>query len=281
MNSVSVKAHRRAAWPMPDKLDDWRSWQIALARYAFCSQFAKGKKLLDIACGGGYGSYYLSDKGAQLVVGGDMWPEAVQYATHCYGGESTHFLRLDACHLPFPTAYFDVVASFETIRYMPDPAQFVVECLRVLKSGGLFVCSTPNREATSNESHTELVSWAGNEFNRVKIQELLDKYLMSVQVYDLNPVPSGNGKAGRLASWGGKIVLSLGRIPGVIPLVNLVVGLFYPKYRLVCLEKVADWEGMLDPALKPYLLQDGARPGTCLVALGRKPDTISQVSSVL
>lgn len=272
MNRVSTRAHRRAAWPMPDKLDDWRSWQIALARYAFCSQFVSGKKVLDIACGGGYGSYYLYDKGARFVAGGDLWAEAIEYATRCYGtGNSIQFFRLDACHLPFQNAAFDVVASFETIRYMQDPDQFVVECLRVLKPGGIFICSTPNQETTSDESHDELVSWSGGEFNRAMLGELFNKHLTAVQVHDLNPVSAGNSGASKLVSWGGKVALRMEHVPGAMPLINSLVGLFNPRYRLVCLEKVKDWDKMLDKELQPYISTNGLRPGTCLIATGEKP----------
>src|SRR5690606_36246552 len=46
--------------------------------------------------------------------------------------------------LPFASGTFDVVFSTEVIEHTPDPLQGVGEMVRVLKHGGLLVCSTPN-----------------------------------------------------------------------------------------------------------------------------------------
>ena len=48
-------------------------------RYAFAAQFVKGKRVLDMACGDGYGSNMLS-KEAEYVVGIDIYENAVRNA---------------------------------------------------------------------------------------------------------------------------------------------------------------------------------------------------------
>lgn len=255
---------------MPDKLDDWRSWQIALARYAFSSQFTEGKAVLDIACGGGYGSRYIRHMGARLVVGGDIWREAVEYASNSYGRDGAHFMLADGCHLPFADGCFDVVDSFETIRYMTDPSLFLSECLRVLRPGGIMVCSTPNRSTTSGESHEELVSWAGREFNGEEFRQVMRLHFADVQLYGLNRVDQDKAGSNPLLSWTGRAAVSLSHVPGVLGAMNFVGGLLSPHYRMVRLQSVKDWERMMDPKLKPYLLRGGANSGTCLVATGRK-----------
>ena len=39
-----------------------------LGRYAFAAEFTEGKVVLDVACGSGYGSAYLCDKGARAFL---------------------------------------------------------------------------------------------------------------------------------------------------------------------------------------------------------------------
>jgi 2-polyprenyl-3-methyl-5-hydroxy-6-metoxy-1,4-benzoquinol methylase len=46
--------------------------------------------------------------------------------------------------LAFREHSFDVVVSFETIEHLREPNEFLVEVHRVLKPGGLFLCSSPN-----------------------------------------------------------------------------------------------------------------------------------------
>ena len=53
-----------------------------LARYDFACKFVNRKKVLDIACGMGYGSKMLSKAGALCVDGVDISEEAIEYAKH-------------------------------------------------------------------------------------------------------------------------------------------------------------------------------------------------------
>lgn len=49
----------------------------------------------------------------------------------------------DASDLPFPDDTFETVTSLEALEFMPDPDQVLVEMVRVLRPGGLFL--TTNR----------------------------------------------------------------------------------------------------------------------------------------
>ena len=48
----------------------YESFQEHVNRYAFASNLVKDKIVLDVGCGTGYGSSYLSRKGAKMVIGG-------------------------------------------------------------------------------------------------------------------------------------------------------------------------------------------------------------------
>jgi len=117
-------------------------------KLAFASNFVEDKIVLDVACGTGYGSSYLKNKGARVVIGGDISEEAIKYAKMHYEREGLSFERLDATSLPFPQNYFDVVISIETIEHVAEYKRYLSECNRVLKQKGLFLCTTPNKKAS-------------------------------------------------------------------------------------------------------------------------------------
>ena len=119
-------------------------FQEHISRYVFASQFTKNKLVLDIACGTGYGSYYLAEQGATLVVGSDASAAALNYAKK-FKLQNLSFTWSNALKMPFRDDSFDVVVSYETIEHLEQDRAFLAECVRVLKTDGLFLCSTPNK----------------------------------------------------------------------------------------------------------------------------------------
>jgi SAM-dependent methyltransferase len=115
-----------------------------LARYQFAAGLAQGGHVLDIACGSGYGSDLLA-RVAGSVIAADITKEQVRYASMVYGGPNLRFLQCDATRLPFRSGQFDLVVSFETIEHVVDYRAYLAECRRVLRPGGRFLCSTPNK----------------------------------------------------------------------------------------------------------------------------------------
>ena len=63
-----------------------------VARYEFASKYIKSKKILDIACGSGYGSEILSKNGAYHVIGCDISEEAIEYAKKYYQHNNIEFI---------------------------------------------------------------------------------------------------------------------------------------------------------------------------------------------
>ena len=123
-----------------------------VARYRFAAQLARGKRVLDAACGEGYGAAMLRYAGAAAVVGIDNERAVVEHARRRYGLEA---VEGDVRKLPFEDGSFDVVVSFETIEHIPDPQRAIAEFRRVLTDDGRLVISTPNRDEylVENEFH--------------------------------------------------------------------------------------------------------------------------------
>ena len=72
-----------------------------------------------------------------------MSREAVQYAREHY--PECQFLQASAEALPFAGGSFDLLTAFEVIEHLPDWHKLIAECRRVLRPGGLFLVSTPNK----------------------------------------------------------------------------------------------------------------------------------------
>jgi 2-polyprenyl-3-methyl-5-hydroxy-6-metoxy-1,4-benzoquinol methylase len=112
-------------------------------RYAFASRFVRGKRVLDIACGEGYGAAALQKAGAAHVIGVDVSESACLHARKRYGLDARPGT---AEEIPLPDNSVGVIVSFETIEHVPNPSRFLDECVRVLVPGGRLVISTPNKE---------------------------------------------------------------------------------------------------------------------------------------
>jgi SAM-dependent methyltransferase len=127
---------------VPEAADPATFWEH-IYRYRFATRFVSGRKVLDIACGEGYGSAALLRGGAASLVGVDVSLEACEHATRKYGIDA----RVgDASRIPLPDQSVEVVVSFETIEHISDQCLFIDECQRVLSPGGILVLSTPNRD---------------------------------------------------------------------------------------------------------------------------------------
>lgn len=131
------------------------SLQEHLARYRFAKERARGR-VLDVACGTGYGTALLG------AVGVDLSRAALGYASERH---PARYVGADAQRLPFGRA-FDTVVSFETIEHVADAERFVGECARVLRPGGTLIVSTPNRELWSPRSPRPCQRYHVREFNR-------------------------------------------------------------------------------------------------------------------
>lgn len=115
-----------------------------LHRYAITFEFIKGKNVLDIASGEGYGSHLMS-RFAGNVCGVDIDNESVELAKKKYKSNNLIYKQGSATQIPFDDNTFDVVVSFETIEHIAEHNQMISEVKRVLKKDGILIISTPDK----------------------------------------------------------------------------------------------------------------------------------------
>jgi O-antigen biosynthesis protein len=116
-----------------------------LHRYAFASQFTKGKATLDLASGEGYGSFMLSQE-ANRVIGIEIDLGAVEHARTKYSKSNLEYRQGSILEIPIEgEKIFDVIVCFEALEHIQDQEKLLLEVKRLLKDNGMFIVSTPNK----------------------------------------------------------------------------------------------------------------------------------------
>lgn len=154
-----------------------------MARYAFARRLARQKRVLDAACGAGYGSAVLAAQ-ATFVAAFDVSLEAVQAARKTYPQRNLAFLVGRAEQIPFRDASFDLIVAFEVIEHLQDWRALLAEARRLLAPGGQFIVSTPNRLYYAETRETAGPNpYHVKEFDFSEFRAALEEYFPSTAVY--------------------------------------------------------------------------------------------------
>lgn len=145
-------------------------FQRQLAIYKFCSKFVDNKFTLDVGCGEGFGTYFLSQH-AKKIIGIDNSAESIEMAKKNYNKENIEFIIMDAEKLEFPDETFESVISLAVIEHVKDYESYLREMKRVLKKGGTGVLSFLKRIYK-----VPLEPYHFREFYLSEIQDLMKKH---------------------------------------------------------------------------------------------------------
>ncbi|HET9049984.1 MAG TPA: class I SAM-dependent methyltransferase [Chiayiivirga sp.] len=135
-------------------------WYEHMHRYAFAQPLARGLRVLDAACGEGYGSALLAGQAAS-VMAVDISADAVAHARSRYGAHANlRFEVGDATELDaLADGSFDLIVSFETLEHVEAQERMLDGFARLLSPNGLLLVSTPDKH-----NYTD-VSGVVNEFH--------------------------------------------------------------------------------------------------------------------
>ncbi|MEU1985947.1 methyltransferase domain-containing protein [Nocardia sp. NPDC019395] len=123
----------------------------------------KAHRVLDIACGPGNFTHYLSEyvPSDGYVTGIDYSPPMLARALADNAGPRAGYVRGDARFLPFADGTFDAVCCFGALYLIPDPLVAAREMVRVLAPGGRLAVTTsyrPDNPIGELTRHTAAVS---------------------------------------------------------------------------------------------------------------------------
>jgi O-antigen biosynthesis protein len=154
-----------------------------LHRYAAVHKLVIGKRVLDAACGEGYGSAILS-KDASHVSGVDISESAIKRANSRYAklNRNLEFFYASVTCLPFEDCSFDVVVSFETLEHLSEQREMLAEFKRCLKPDGILVISTPDRE-NYRKAYIEKNEFHVKELDAREFQDILAQFFCETKIY--------------------------------------------------------------------------------------------------
>jgi len=150
-------------------------------RYAFARDLVAGKRVLDAACGEGYGSALLAAS-AVSVTGVDRSEESIAHARGRYQASNLDFQAADCLDLPFGADSFDCIVSFETLEHLADHDGLLREFRRVLRPDGFLLLSSPDKAVYSEQLQNR------NEFHvrelyREELEVLLQAHFPAFRLY--------------------------------------------------------------------------------------------------
>jgi 2-polyprenyl-3-methyl-5-hydroxy-6-metoxy-1,4-benzoquinol methylase len=154
---------------LPDVPEENYWYRRHLVVYEWIAERVKGQRVVDMACGEGYGSEILA-RSAAGVVGVDANPEAHEHARLRYRRPNLRFERDLVETFSEPC---DAVVFLQTIEHVQDPGAILEHFKSMLPGGGVAYVSTPNlltlappgAEKSDNPWH--LKEYRAEEFRRL------------------------------------------------------------------------------------------------------------------
>ena len=169
---------------LPDVPAENYWFQRHLVVYEWISRRVAGARILDMACGEGYGSAVLARTAAH-VVGLDANPEAYEHARLRYTRPNVSFDRGMVENYGAPGS-FDAVVFLQTIEHVIDPTAVLEHLRALLTPGGVLYVSTPNVLTLAPEGASKSENpWHVREYRAAEFQRLCAGVFADVDVLGL------------------------------------------------------------------------------------------------
>jgi 2-polyprenyl-3-methyl-5-hydroxy-6-metoxy-1,4-benzoquinol methylase len=169
---------------LPDVPEENYWYQRHLVVYEWIRERVAGQRVIDMACGEGYGTSVLAGSAAEAV-GVDANPEAHEHARLRYAGPNVRFARALVETFDEPA---DAVVFLQTIEHVQNPDE-VLERFKVLVAASTspsVIVSTPNVLTLAPEGAEKSGNpWHVKEYRPDEFRMLLDAHFSQVEMYGL------------------------------------------------------------------------------------------------
>jgi len=141
------KKNKHRERQMATSLEDIR--QDHLERYQVASKFiCPEDKVLDVACGIGYGSYLIAKEiKPKHITAIDRSPEAIAHGKEYFHDRRISYDIKDINQLKdLPEETFDVICAMEILEHLENDSEFLDDIYKLLSRNGVLIISTPNQD---------------------------------------------------------------------------------------------------------------------------------------
>lgn len=169
--------------------------------YEYILERCRDREVLEAGSGEGYGANLISTA-ASSVTCVDYDLSAVEHTRARYPHLTIHQANL--IELPLADRSVDTVVNFQVIEHLWDQQAFIAECLRILRSGGELLISTPNRITFSPGRDTPLNPFHTRELDPAELRDLLEA--AGLRVTETLGVGHGTVLRDLDTTWGGSFI---------------------------------------------------------------------------
>jgi SAM-dependent methyltransferase len=167
---------------LPDVPQENYWYRRHLVVYEWIAARVGGQRVIDMACGEGYGSDVLA-RSAASVVGVDANPEAHEHARRRYRRAN---LRYERDLIETFSAPADAVVFLQTIEHLGDPGAALEHFRGLVGSGGTVYLSTPNVLTLAPKGAPRSDNpWHVHEYRAHEFERLCREHFSSVALYGL------------------------------------------------------------------------------------------------
>ena len=167
---------------LPDVPEENYWYRRHLVVYEWIAARTADRRVIDMACGEGYGSAVLA-RSAASVVGVDANPEAFEHARLRYSTANLRFERAPVESFSEPA---DAVVFLQTIEHLQDPGATLAHFRSILDPGGTAFVSTPNVLTLAPDGAERSGNpWHVHEYRSEEFAELCRSHFAQVELHGL------------------------------------------------------------------------------------------------
>jgi len=165
---------------LPDVPQENYWYQRHVVVYEWAAGRVAGKRVVDLACGEGYGAAILAASASE-VIGVDANPEAYEHARLKYRQPNLRFRRELVEEFSSPV---DVAVFLQTVEHVRDPEAMLHHFATLAAAGGEVLVSTPNVLTLAGPGKAKSGNpWHVKEYQPVEFGELMRRHFAQVELF--------------------------------------------------------------------------------------------------